>query len=345
MTSAKIKVIFEFGLIQATHIYKAYDERTCLPQPTRLVCKCKFATRPKLGSATANTHQAQSKYLQRVVHCSCNHKPAPRPQCCPRLPFDTPTPLFPFPLPFHTGAIMRSHSQTHDSGSTLYGRPPRHWSSAYTWCIADESLPVPHRQHHGSTKGRSIRRGTTVSTCHRAPNFLFLPCQQRFHTGMWCHCTTLWTPGIALGPMLGWEGTLCLPLSLCLLLLLRTPLFLLLLLLGGVFAVLLFPHPPFRPSLNIDDVLSDSGTPPPEQAGKGTLVDSQAYADPNCELPKNERDRKKCFEYHFEVCRQMFCAFAEVGLTVKPSKCHLVFAPDQVCRSHPTQWQEVSGPF
>ena len=63
--------------------------------------------------------------------------------------------------------------------------------------------------------------------------------------------------------------------------------------------------------------------PPQKQAGKGKLLDSKAYADPDCEFPNSEKDWKECFEYHVEVCRQMFCAFAGAGLTVKPSKCHL----------------------
>ena len=78
-----------------------------------------------------------------------------------------------------------------------------------------------------------------------------------------------------------------------------------------------------RSSPYIDDVLSSSGTPPPKQAGKGKLLDIQAYGDPDCELPNNQKDWKKCFEYHFDVCCQIFCAFAECGLTAKPTKCHL----------------------
>ena len=77
-----------------------------------------------------------------------------------------------------------------------------------------------------------------------------------------------------------------------------------------------------RCSPYINDVLSSSGTPPPRQAGKGKLLDTQAYADPDCEVPNNEKDWGKCLEYHSEVCRQMICPFAEADLTVKPSRCH-----------------------
>ena len=166
-----------FGLIHATHICKNYGKRTYLPQPTRLVRKlCKFTTSPELGSATTNTHQAQGKYLQHVVHCSCNHKPPPPSQCCPRIPFGTPNPLFPSPSPPNLGAIMRSHSQTDESGSTLHRRPPRHRSSAYTWCIANESPLVLHRHRHSSTQGRNTHHESTAGTCHTQPKFLFLLC-------------------------------------------------------------------------------------------------------------------------------------------------------------------------
>ena len=176
-------------------------KRTYLPQRTRLVRKsCKFTNSPELESATTNTHQAQGKYLQHVVHCSCYHKPPPPCQCCLRITFGTPTPLFPSPFPPNPGAIMRSHSQTHESGSTLHLRPPRHRGSAYTWCIA-----------HWSVSTRAC--GAVVPT--------------------------LRARGLALGPAPWSGGTLCLPLSLCLLPPFRAPFFLFLFLLGGTLAVLL----------------------------------------------------------------------------------------------------------
>ena len=71
----------------------------------------------------------------------------------------------------------------------------------------------------------------------------------------------------------------------------------------------------------IDDVLTGTGIPPPPaKAGKGQLLDSQAYMEA---IPSDPKRLEECKQYHLEAVRECFQRIADAGLTVKPSKCFL----------------------
>ena len=73
----------------------------------------------------------------------------------------------------------------------------------------------------------------------------------------------------------------------------------------------------------IDDVLSSTGKLPPWQREKGKLMDSDAYCDSDPQPPDSVQEWDACFEHHCQICFRMFKAFADAGLTVKPSECFL----------------------
>ena len=52
-------------------------------------------------------------------------------------------------------------------------------------------------------------------------------------------------------------------------------------------------------------------------------MDSHAYCDSDPPLPHSVEEWDACFEHHYPICFRMFKAFADAGLTVKPSKCFL----------------------
>ena len=52
-------------------------------------------------------------------------------------------------------------------------------------------------------------------------------------------------------------------------------------------------------------------------------MDSHAYCDSDSPLPDSVEEWDACFQHHYQICFRMFKAFADAGLTVKPSKCFL----------------------